>query len=93
MKQITPQQQEPTPPLQKGFRKQASSNPAQDGSCKQRKVAQIREKQLPHITTSSQADTDLLEDLLSPVMADTDRESRFVERSWGVMEMRWAASR
>ena len=48
---------------------------------------------MPHITASSQADTDLLEDLLSLVMADTDRESRFVERSQGVMKMHWAASR
>ena len=81
LKQITLQQQEPTPLLQKESRKRASSNPDQDGSCKQHKVAQIRENQLPHITASSQADTDLLEDLLSPVMADTDQESRFVERS------------
>ena len=52
-----------------------------------------RENQLPQITASSQADTDLLEDLLPPVIADTDWESRFVERSQGVMEMHWAASR
>ena len=87
------QQQEPTPPLQRGSRKQAFSNPDQDGSRKQHKVAQIRENQLPQITTSSQADADLLEDLLPLVIADTDQESRFVERSWGVMEMCWAASR
>src|ERR1700678_2786484 len=79
LKRITRQQQEPTPPLQRGFRKRASSNPDQDGSRKQHKVAQIRENKLPQITTSSQA--------------DTDRESRFVERSRDMMETRWAASR
>ena len=93
LKRTTWQQQESTPSLQRGSRKQASSNPDQDGSRKQRKVAQIRENQLPQITASSQADADLLEDLVPPVVADTDRESRFVERSWGVMEMHWAASR
>ena len=79
--------------MQRGFRKQASSNPDQDGSCKQCKVAQIMEDQLPEITAGSQPDTDLMEDLLPPVMANTDWESRFVERSQGVMEMHWAASR
>jgi hypothetical protein len=93
LKRITRQQQEPTPPVQRGFRKRASSNPDQDGSRKQRKVAQIREDRLPEITAGSQPDVDLMEDLLPPVMADTDWESRFVERSRGVMEMRWAASR
>ena len=48
---------------------------------------------MPQITASSQADADLLEDLLPPVIADTDQESRFVEISWGVIEMHWAASR
>ena len=90
LRRITRQQQEL---MQRGFRKRASSNPDQDGSRKQRKVAQIREDQLPEITAGSQPDTDLMEDLLPPVMADTNRESRFVERSQGVMEMRWAASR
>ena len=85
LKRTTWQQQEPTLSLQRGSRKRASSNPDQDGSCKQRKVAQIRENRLPQITASSQADADLLEDLLPPVIADTDRESRFVERSWGVV--------
>jgi len=78
--------------LQRGFRKRASSNPDQDGSRKKRKVAQIKGNQSPEITASSQADTDL-GDLLPPAMADTDREDRFVERSRGIMEMRWAASR
>src|SRR5208282_5298841 len=93
LKRVTRQQLEPTPPLQRGLRKRASSNPDQDGSRKQRKVAQIREDQLPEVTADSQPDTDLVEDLLPPVMANTDWESRFVERSWSVMEMRWAASR
>jgi len=38
-------------------------------------------------------DTDLMEDLLPPVAAGTDRQSMFMERSRGMMEMRWMASR
>ena len=93
LKRITWQQQEPTPPLQRGFRKQASSNPDQDGSHKKCNVAQIKGNQLPEITASSQADTDLMGDLLPPVMADADQEGRCVERSQGIVEMHWAASR
>src|ERR1700678_95365 len=70
LKRITWQQREPTPPLQRGFRKRASSNPDQDGSHKKRKVAQIKGNQSPQITASSQADTDLMGDLLPPAMAD-----------------------
>jgi hypothetical protein len=83
------QQQKPTPLLQKAFRKRASSNPDQDGSRKRRKAAQLEENQLPQITV----DTDPIEDLLPPVAADTDRQSRFIERSRGVMGMRWTTSR
>ena len=56
----TQQQQKPTSLLQRGFRKQASSNPDQDGSCKRRKAAQLEGNQLPEITASSQVDTDLM---------------------------------
>jgi len=83
----------PTPLLQRGLKKRASSNPDQDGSHKRHKAAQLEENQLPEITASSQVDTDLIEDLLPPVATDTDRQSMFIERSRGVMEMRWTTSR
>ena len=86
LKRNTRQQQKPTPFLQRGFKKRASSIPDQDDSRKRRKAAQLE----PEIT---QVDTDLIEDLLPQVAADTDRQSRFVERSRGVMEMRWTTSR
>lgn len=87
------QQQKPTPLLQRGFKKRASSNPDQDGSRKRRKAAQLEENQLPEIIASSQVDADLIEDSLPLVAADTDRQSRFIERSRGVMEIRWMASK
>jgi hypothetical protein len=92
------QHQKPTPLLQRGFRKRASSNPDQDGSRKRRRAAQLEENQLPDITASSQVDTDMIEDSsllppLPPVATDTDRQSRFIERSRGVMEMRWMTGR
>jgi hypothetical protein len=93
LKRHTQQQQEPTPLLQRGFKKRASSNPGQDDSRKRRKVAQLEENQLPEIAASSQLDTDLMEDSLPPVAADTDQQGRFIERSRGVMEMRWSTSR
>jgi hypothetical protein len=97
LKRNTQQQQKPTPLLQKGFKKRVSANPDQDGSRKRRKAAQFEENQLPEFTASSQVDTDLIEDLIEdsfpPVAADTDRQSRFIERSRGVMEMRWKTSR
>ena len=93
LKRDTQQQQEPTPPLQRGFKKRASSNLDRDDSRKQCKAAQLEENQLPEITASSQLDTDLIEDLLPPVAADTDRQGRFIERSRDVMEMRWTTSR
>lgn len=86
----TRQKQTSTPLRSK---KRASSNPDQDGSRKRREVAQLEENQLPEITTSSQVDTDLIEDLLPPVATVTDRQRRFIERSQGVMEMRWTTSR
>ena len=89
----TQQQQKPTSLLQRRFRKRASSNPDQDGSRKQRKAAQLKGNQLPEITTSSQVDTDLMEDLPPPMVANTDRQSRFIERSRGVMKMRWMTRR
>ena len=45
------------------------------------------------IASSSQLDTDLMEDLLPPVAADTGRQGRFIERSQGMMEMHWTTSR
>jgi hypothetical protein len=93
LKRITQQQQKPTPLLQKGFKKRVSSNPDQDGSRKRRKATQLEENQLPESTASSQVDTDLIEDSFPPVAAGTDRQSRFIERSRGVVEMRWKTSR
>ena len=93
LKRNTRQQQKPTPLLlQKGLKKRDSSNADQDGSRKRHKAAQLEENQLPEITASSQVDTDLIEDLLPPVAADTDRQSRFMEKSRSVMEMRWTTS-
>ena len=89
LKENTRQQRKPTPLLQRAFRKRASSNLDQDGSRKRRKAAQLEENQLPQITV----DTDLIEDLLPPVAAYADRQSRFIERSRGVMGMRWTTSR
>ena len=89
LKENTRQQRKPTPLLQRAFRKRASSNLDQDGSRKRRKAAQLEENQLPQITV----DTDLIEDLLPPVAAYADRQSRFIERSQGVMGMRWTTSR
>ena len=34
-----------------------------------------------------------MEELVPPVAADTDRQSMFIERSRGMMEMRWTTSR
>src|SRR5271169_5645315 len=93
MKGNIQQQQKPTPLLQRGFRKRASSNPDQDGSCKRYKAAQLEENQLPGITASSQVNTDLIEDSLPPIATDTDRQSRFIEKSRGVMGMRWTTNR
>jgi hypothetical protein len=87
LKRNTQQQQKPTP---RKLKKRASSNPDQDGSRKRRKAAQLEE---PEITAGSQVDADLIEDLLPPVAADTDRQSRFIERSRGVMEIRWMTSK
>ena len=84
LKRNTQQQPESTPLLQRGFKKQASSNFDRDNSCKQHKAAQLEENQLPEIAASSQLETDLIEDLLPPVAADTDRQGRFIERSWGI---------
>ena len=89
----TQQQQKPTSLLQRRFRKRASSNPDQDGSRKRRKAAQLEGNQLPEITASSQVDTDLMEDLFPPIAADTDWQSRFIERSQGIMKMRWMTRR
>ncbi|KAF8806481.1 hypothetical protein BYT27DRAFT_7257201 [Phlegmacium glaucopus] len=93
LKRNTWQQQEPTPLVQRGSKKRASSNLDRDGSRKRLKAAPLEENQSPEITPSSQVDTDLIEDFLPPVMADTDRQIRFVERSGGVIEMRWTTSR
>jgi hypothetical protein len=93
LKRNTRQQQKPTPLLQRGLKKRASSNADQDSSRKRHKAAQVEENQLPEITASSQVDTDLMEDLVPPVAADTDRQSMFMERSRGMMEMRWTTSR
>ena len=89
------QHQKPTPLLQRGFKKRASSNPDQDGSCKRHWAAQLEENQLPEITASSQVDTDMIEgsSLPPPVVPDTDWQSRFIERSWGMMEMCWTTGR
>ena len=89
LKGNTRQQQKPTPLLQRGLKKCASSNPDQDGSRKRLKAAQLEENQLPEIAASSQVD----EDLLPPIVTDTDRQSIFIERSQGVMEMRWRTIR
>jgi len=89
LKGNTRQQQKPTPLLQRGLKKRASSNPDQDGSRKRLKAAQLEENQLPEIAASSQVD----EDLLPPIATDTDRQSIFIERSQGVMEMRWRTIR
>ena len=89
----TQQQQEPTPLPQRGLKKRASSNLDRDDSRKRRKAAQLDENQLPEIVASSQLETDMIEDLLPPVAADTDRQGRFIERSRGVMEMRWRTRR
>ena len=91
LKRNTQQQPESTQLLQRGFKKQASSNLDQDDSRKQHKAAQLEENH--EIATSSQLETDLIEDLLPPVAADTDWQGRFIERSWGVMEMHWMTSR
>jgi hypothetical protein len=93
LKRNIQQQQKPTTLLQKGLKKRASSNADQDVSRKRHKAAQLEENQLPEITTSSQVDTDLIDDLLPPIAADTDRQSMFIKRSRGVMEMRWTTSR
>jgi hypothetical protein len=93
LKKNTQQEQKLIPLLQRGLKKRASSNPDQDGSHKRHKAAQLEENQLPEITASSQVDTDMIEDLLPPVATDTDRQSMFIERSRGVMEMRWTTSR
>jgi hypothetical protein len=93
LKRNTQQQQKPTSLLQRRFRKRASSSPDQDGSRKQRKAAQLEGNQLHEITASSQVDTDLMEDLPPPMAADTDRQSRFIERSRGVVKMRWTTRR
>src|SRR5271168_1917326 len=89
LKGNTRQQQKPTPLLQRGLKKRASSKPDQDGSRKRLKAAQLEENQLPEIAASSQVD----EDLLPPIATDTDRQSIFIERSQGVMEMRWRTIR
>ena len=90
-KSLNTQEQKPTP-LLKGSKKRASSNPDQNDSCKWCKAAQLK-NQLPEITSSSQVDTDLMDDLHPPIAADTDRQSRFIERSQGVMGIRWMSSR
>jgi hypothetical protein len=87
------QQQKPAALLQRGVKKRASSNADQDGSRKRRKEAQLDQNQLPESHASFQVDTDLVEDLVLPVVKDADRQSRFIERSHGVMEMRWTTSR
>jgi hypothetical protein len=91
LKKIAWQQQNPTPLLQnsKGLKNRASSDPDQNGSRKRRKVAQLEENQLPENFANSQVDT---EDLFPPAAADTDRQGRFIERSRGVMEIRWTTS-
>ncbi|KAF8809836.1 hypothetical protein BYT27DRAFT_7254177 [Phlegmacium glaucopus] len=93
LKRNTWQQQEPTPLVQRGSKKRASSNLDWDGSRKRLKAAPLEENQSPEITPSSQVDTDLIEDFLPPVMADTDQQIRFVERSGSMIEMCWTTSR
>ena len=34
-----------------------------------------------------------MDDLHPPIAADTDQQSRFIERSWGVMGICWMSSR
>jgi len=87
------QEQRPTPLLQRGVKKRASSNPDQGGSRKRRKAAQLDENHLPEDPASFQMETDLVEDLLPPVVKDTAWQSRFIERSRVVMEKRWTTSR
>jgi hypothetical protein len=87
------QQQKPTPLLHSGLKKRASSNSDQDGSRKRHKPAQLEENELPEISDNSQVDADLIENLLPPIATDTDRQSMFIERSRGMMEMRWTTSR
>ena len=93
LRRNTQQQPEPTPLLQRGFKKWASSNLNQDDSWKWHKAAQLKENQLPKIAASSQLETDLIENFLSPVAADTDQQGRFIENSQGMMEMCWMTSR
>ena len=93
LKRNTQQQAESTPLLQRGFKKWASSNLDRDDSCKWHKAAQLKGNKLSEIATSSQLETDLIEDLLPPVAADTDQQGRFIERSQGMMEMHWMTSR
>ena len=93
LKNINRQQQKPIPLLQRGLKKRASSNPDQDGSRKRHKAAQLEENQLPEITASSQVDTNMIEELFPPVVTNTDQQSMSIERSRGVMEMRWTTSR
>jgi len=104
LKKNTRQQQKPTPLLQRGLKKRASSNPDQDGSCKRHKAAQLEDGG-SHSDGSDNdgrddeevedmdGDTNMMEDLLPPAVTDTDRQSMFIERSRGVMEMRWTTSR
>ena len=86
--------QEPTPPWdhQRGSKKRASSNPDQDGSRKRLKAAQLEENQLPEIAPTFEVDADPIEDLHPAEVADTHRQSEFVERAGRVMEMRWGTS-
>ena len=90
-KSLITQEQKPAP-LLRGSKNWASSNPDQDDSCKRCKAAQLK-NQLPKITSSSQVDTDLMDDLHPPIAADTDQQRRFIERSWGVMGICWMSSR
>ena len=87
------QQQKSAPLLQRGVKKRASSNSYKEGSQKRRNATQLDENELPESHASSQVDTNLVEDLLPPVVKSTDQQSRFIERSRGVMEMRWMTSR
>ena len=93
LKKNTQQEQKPIPLPQRGLKKRSPSNPDQNGSRKRHKAAQLGENQLPEITASSQVDTNMIEDLLPPVATNTDRQSMFIERSRGVIEMRWTTSR
>ena len=56
-------------------------------------TTQLDKNELPESRASSQVDTNLVEDLLPPVVKSTDRQSRFIERSLGMMEMCWTTSR